>query len=164
MDTAGNPAADERPLDRQQAHLLGEQRAGHAASAHRLRLLWRTLCLTRCTSVAVVAREEARFSIRERFARSVPRQNRIEPFGAVPTQANQCVALVASLEAGIADNVGSEDRRQFALLTGHGTYPISIADRRSAHASRHGEEQAPLSLGGGRSNQQLLDEILARRL
>ena len=27
-------------------------------------------------------------------------------------------------QAGVADNVGSEDRRQFALLTGHENFPI----------------------------------------
>jgi hypothetical protein len=27
-------------------------------------------------------------------------------------------------QAGLADNVGSEDRRQFALLTGHGNCPV----------------------------------------
>jgi hypothetical protein len=30
-------------------------------------------------------------------------------------------ALVAPHQAGVADNVSGQDRRQFALLTGHGT-------------------------------------------
>ena len=36
------------------------------------------------------------------------------------TQARQRAALVAPHQAGVADNVRGEDRRQFALLTGHG--------------------------------------------
>jgi class 3 adenylate cyclase len=35
-------------------------------------------------------------------------------------QARQRAALVAPHQAGVADNVRSEDRRQFALLTGDG--------------------------------------------
>jgi hypothetical protein len=48
---------------------------------------------------------------------SVLRQNRIKMFRAVPAQARQGAALVAPHQAGVADNVGSNDRRQFALLT-----------------------------------------------
>jgi hypothetical protein len=29
-------------------------------------------------------------------------------------------------QAGVADNVGGQDRRQFALLTGHGTLPVFL--------------------------------------
>jgi hypothetical protein len=39
------------------------------------------------------------------------------------TKARQRTALVASHQAGVADNVGGQDRRQFALLTGHGNFP-----------------------------------------
>ena len=39
------------------------------------------------------------------------------------TQARQRAALVAPHQAGVADNVRGEDRRQFALLTGHGNFP-----------------------------------------
>jgi hypothetical protein len=38
-------------------------------------------------------------------------------------QARQCPALVAPHQAGVADNVGSEDRRQFTLLTGQWKFP-----------------------------------------
>ena len=38
-------------------------------------------------------------------------------------QAHQHAALVAPHQAGVADNIRSEDRRQFALLTGHGKFP-----------------------------------------
>ena len=36
-----------------------------------------------------------------------------------PAQARQRAALIAPHQAGVADNVGGQDRRQFALLTGH---------------------------------------------
>ena len=48
---------------------------------------------------------------------SVFRQNRIEVFGTVLTQARQRPALVTPHQAGVADNVCSNDCRQFALLT-----------------------------------------------
>jgi hypothetical protein len=35
----------------------------------------------------------------------------------------QRAALVAPHQAGVADNVCGQDRRQFALLTGHGNFP-----------------------------------------
>jgi hypothetical protein len=38
-------------------------------------------------------------------------------------EAGQRAALVAPHEAGVADNVCGEDRRQFALLTVHGNCP-----------------------------------------
>ena len=37
-------------------------------------------------------------------------------------QARKCSALVAPHQAGVADNVCSEDRCQFSLLTGHGNF------------------------------------------
>jgi hypothetical protein len=39
-------------------------------------------------------------------------------FGTVLAKARQRPAFVLSHEAGVADNVGGDDRRQFALLTG----------------------------------------------
>ena len=48
---------------------------------------------------------------------SVFRQNRIEVFGTVLTQARQRPALVTPHQAGVADNVCSNDCRQFALLS-----------------------------------------------
>jgi hypothetical protein len=42
------------------------------------------------------------------------------------TQARQCAALVAPHQAGVANNVGSEDRRQFALLTGQWNFPALL--------------------------------------
>jgi ubiquinone/menaquinone biosynthesis C-methylase UbiE len=38
-------------------------------------------------------------------------------------QTRKRATLVAPHQAGVADNVRSEDRRQFALLTGHGVSP-----------------------------------------
>jgi hypothetical protein len=40
--------------------------------------------------------------------------------------ARQRATLVAPDQAGVADNVGIEDRRQFALLTGHGNFPALL--------------------------------------
>jgi hypothetical protein len=40
--------------------------------------------------------------------------------------ARQRAALVAPHQAGVADNVSGQDRRQFALLTGHGKVPRSL--------------------------------------
>jgi hypothetical protein len=37
--------------------------------------------------------------------------------------ARQRAALVTPHQAGVADNVGSEDRRQFSLLTGQWNFP-----------------------------------------
>ena len=48
---------------------------------------------------------------------SVFRQNRIEVFRTVLAQARQRPALVTPHQAGVADNVCSNDCRQFALLT-----------------------------------------------
>ena len=42
------------------------------------------------------------------------------------TKARQRAALVAPHQAGVADNVCGQDRRQFALLTGHGSFPRSL--------------------------------------
>jgi hypothetical protein len=39
---------------------------------------------------------------------------------------SECGALVAPHQAGVADNVCGEDRRQFALLTGHGRFPAFV--------------------------------------
>ena len=50
---------------------------------------------------------------------AVFRQNRIEMFSAVLAQACQRPALVTPHQAGVADDVGSNDCRQSALLTGH---------------------------------------------
>jgi hypothetical protein len=41
-------------------------------------------------------------------------------------QARQRAALVASHQAGVADNVGSEDRRQLVLLTGQWNVPALL--------------------------------------
>ena len=41
---------------------------------------------------------------------------------ALDGQARQRAALVAPHQAGVADNVRGQNRRQFALLTGHGNY------------------------------------------
>jgi hypothetical protein len=38
-------------------------------------------------------------------------------------QTRQRAALVAPRQAGVADNIRSEDRRQFALLTGQWKFP-----------------------------------------
>jgi hypothetical protein len=40
--------------------------------------------------------------------------------------ARQRAALVAPHQAGVADNVGSEDRRQFALLAGQWNFPALV--------------------------------------
>src|SRR5262249_54889412 len=53
-------------------------------------------------------------------------QNRIEVLGAILAQARECPALVTPHQAGVADNVCSNDCRQFALLTGHGKSPRSL--------------------------------------
>jgi hypothetical protein len=41
-------------------------------------------------------------------------------------QARQRAAVVAPRQAGVADNVGGQDRCQFSLLTGHGSFPRSL--------------------------------------
>ena len=41
-------------------------------------------------------------------------------------QTRQCPALVTPHQAGLADNINGQDRRQFALLTGHGNYPEGL--------------------------------------
>jgi len=42
-------------------------------------------------------------------------------------QARQRPTLVSPHEAGVADSAGDQDRRQFALLTGHGNLPRSVS-------------------------------------
>ena len=42
------------------------------------------------------------------------------------TQTRQRAALIAAHQAGVADNVGSEDRRQFSLLTGQWNFPALL--------------------------------------
>ena len=59
-------------------------------------------------------------------APSVFRQNRIEVFGTVLAQARQRPALVTPHQAGVADNVCGQDRRQFALLTGQRNFPALL--------------------------------------
>src|SRR5262245_7719457 len=54
------------------------------------------------------------------------RKCRLYAFLTVLPQSRQCAALVAPHQAGVADNVGSQDRRQFALLTGHGNSPACL--------------------------------------
>jgi len=41
-------------------------------------------------------------------------------------QTGQRAALVAPHQAGVADNVGGQDRRQFALLTGQWNFPAFL--------------------------------------
>jgi hypothetical protein len=48
-------------------------------------------------------------------------------FPSVLAQSRQCSALVAPHQAGVADNIGSENCRQFALLTDHGNFPHTLA-------------------------------------
>jgi hypothetical protein len=49
---------------------------------------------------------------------------RLKVFRTVLAQARQRSALVAPHQAGVADNIGSEDRRQSSLLTGHENFPV----------------------------------------
>jgi len=55
---------------------------------------------------------------------SVLRQDRIEMFRTVLTQARLRPALITPHQAGVADNVCGNDCRQFALLTATGTSPM----------------------------------------
>jgi hypothetical protein len=41
-------------------------------------------------------------------------------------QTRQCAALVAPHQAGVADNICSDDRRQFALLTCQWNFPALL--------------------------------------
>lgn len=59
---------------------------------------------------------------------AIPRQDRIEALGTVLPQTRDGAALIPPDEAGVADNVGGKDRRQFSLLTGHGTFPLPFCD------------------------------------
>ena len=43
-----------------------------------------------------------------------------------PTKTRQRAALVAPHQAGVADNICSKDRRQFALLTGQWNFPAFL--------------------------------------
>src|SRR5260370_21331206 len=48
-----------------------------------------------------------------------------------------CLALNQSIvRSRVADNVGGQDRRQFALLAGHGNFPRLCTDRRRPRAAR----------------------------
>ena len=60
----------------------------------------------------------------------------IDDFPALRLQARSVATLVAPHQAGVADNVCSEDRRQSALLTGHGIPPISGSNCRKRAAGR----------------------------
>src|SRR5215471_15848122 len=58
-------------------------------------------------------------------------------------KARKCSSFVAPHQARVADNVCSENRRQFALLTGHGTSPvIDDADRKSLTPTRQSSGEA----------------------
>ena len=45
---------------------------------------------------------------------------------ATSSREGERAALVAPHQAGVADNICSEDRRQFALLSGHGNFPAFL--------------------------------------
>ena len=54
---------------------------------------------------------------------AVSRECWLETFPTMLPQARQRAAFVPSHKAGVADNVCGQNRRQFALLTGHGVSP-----------------------------------------
>jgi hypothetical protein len=54
----------------------------------------------------------------------VSRERWFKAFPSMLAQSRQCSALVAPHQAGVADNIGSENCRQFALLMGTGTSPV----------------------------------------
>src|SRR6266851_5131785 len=74
-----------------------------------------------------------------------------------------CLALHQSIvPSRVADNVGGQDRRQFALLTGHGNFPRLCTDRRRPRAARqlNGKPVAAgSSLRGGLSGSGLADRF-----
>src|SRR5260370_40660796 len=75
-----------------------------------------------------------------------------------------CLALHQSIvPSRVADNVGGQDRRQFALLTGHGNFPRLCTDRRRPRAARqlNGKPVAAgSSLRGGLSRSGLAGRIV----
>src|SRR5262245_59055020 len=54
------------------------------------------------------------------YPTTVSRQRWLQSLLSMLTQSRQRATLVAPHQARVADNVGGQDRRQFALLTGHG--------------------------------------------
>ena len=64
------------------------------------------------------------------------------------TAHSHVIALVVSHRAGVADDVGGQDRRQFALLMGHGNSPACL-QRIVEGAARLGNQV--MRRGGGRA-------------
>jgi hypothetical protein len=59
-------------------------------------------------------------------AATAARDYRLQAFFTMLAQARQRAALVAPHQAGVVDNVGSKDCRQFALLTGQWNFPALL--------------------------------------
>ena len=57
---------------------------------------------------------------------AIPRDRWVEAPLSMLAQSRQCSTLVAPHEAGVADDVGSENRHQFALVMDHGNFPRSL--------------------------------------
>ena len=53
------------------------------------------------------------------------------------TQSRQRSALVAPHQAGVANDIGCENSRQFALLTDHGSFPVLYAGSQIIEGWRH---------------------------
>ena len=78
---------------------------------------------------------------------AVAGQCRLEPLLAMLPQARKRAALVAAHQAGVADDVRSDDRRQSALLTSQWNFPVSPASIVEG-LNRLGNDAAKLSLVG----------------
>ena len=68
-------------------------------------------------------------------------------------QSRQRSALVAPHEAGVADNIGSENCHQFALVMDHGNFPRSLPDPRRLAPARQSSGRAgrAATVAGGRA-------------
>src|SRR5262249_18350342 len=70
-------------------------------------------------------------------AATVARECWLQAFVAMLAKARKCSTFIAPHQARVADNVCSENRRQSALLTGHGNFlPSQAAHRRGLAAVR----------------------------
>ena len=67
----------------------------------------------------------------------VPRKRRFEAAPSMLTQSRQRSALVAPHQAGVANDIGCENSRQFALLTDHGSFPVLYAGSQIIEGWRH---------------------------
>ena len=57
------------------------------------------------------------------YAPAIPGHEWLETSNTMVLQSRNSTTLIPANQAGIADNVGGDDRRQFALLTSHGNFP-----------------------------------------